>query len=315
MRFIPSFFFMKKFILIAFRTILGAIFLLSAFLKLFPVEPFELNFIEMGVANWLTAPFISRLLIGTEFFLGILILAGVGLKRFTLPASLALLLFFSIYLIIQLILSGNKGDCGCFGIYFQMTPLQSIIKNVGLILMTILLWKISGEKSYRFQRAIIIAIALVSIALPFILNPVDFFYSKNLRPEAVNFLLPKDLILEKNKFGVPPVDLFQGKHIVAFMTLTCPHCRQAALKIHVIHKRYPEVSFFFFLNGKDEDLDDFFSATKSEDIPHMKMNADPFAKLTGGVWPAIWWVENGTVLKKSVYYTLNEDELLDWWNK
>ena len=178
--------------------------------------------------------------------------------------------------------------------------------------MAVLLWKMSDKKSFRFQNQIIISLGAVCLVLPFILNPVDFLYAKNLKPESVNFPLPQDLILEKNKFGAPSIDLFHGKHVISFMTLTCPHCRQAGLKIHVIQKRHPEISFFFFLNGKDEHLEEFFSATKAEDIPHIKMNADPFAKLTRGSWPQIWWVEDGIVVKKSVYYTLNEDELVEW---
>src|SRR5438552_14738720 len=119
---------MKKLLIISTRILLGATFLLSAYLKLFPIEPFELNFIDLGIANWYTAPFIARLLIGLEFFLGVLLLSGISLRKFTLPATFALLLLFSVYLIVQLITSGDKGDCGCFGTYLQMTPLQSLIK-------------------------------------------------------------------------------------------------------------------------------------------------------------------------------------------
>lgn len=304
---------MKKLIAVALRILISSVFLVSAYLKLFPVEPFELTFIETGIGNWSTAPFIARILIGIEFLLGALILTGIALKRFTLPASIILILVFSAYLIGLLIISGNKGDCGCFGIYFPMTPLQSILKNATLLILLIVLWRICGDKKIPLQSPIMIGIAILALALPFVVNPLDRLNQKNLQPETVNFALPQELIGE-NKFGQPSINLFEGKHIVSFMTLTCSHCRQAALKFHVIQKRNPDISFFIFLNGKDELLDDFFTATKSEDIPHIKMNAEPFSKLTRGVWPQIWWIEDGIVKRKSFYYSFNEDDLLEWWN-
>jgi len=267
----------------------------------------------VGVANFMTAPIIARLVIGLEWMLGLFLLLNIKLKQFTLPASALLLVAFNIYLIYELIAEGNRGNCGCFGTYLQMTPLQSIIKNVGLILIIILLWKIYQRRTYRYVNWIAIISVATSLSLPFILNPVDFLNAKNLQPEATNFPLRKDLILEKNTFGAPPVDLFAGKHVIAFMSLTCPYCKQAAFKIHVIHERYPEIPFLFFLNGKDKDVDEFFAETKSENIEHFRMSAIPFLKFTQGSFPTIFWVNNGIVEKKSDYYTLTEEELLQWW--
>ncbi|MCY7408969.1 MAG: DoxX family protein [Chitinophagales bacterium] len=303
-----------KLVLALLRIFLGVFFILSGALKLFPVEPFELSFISMGVAAWNSAPLIARAVIGIEWVLGLFFIINFRMKKVTLPASLALLIIFTGYLLFELMVQGNTGNCGCFGIYFQMSPAESLLKNGGLIAMIILLWKIGSDAKYRFQKTIAISGLVVSLLLPFILNPPDFIARKNLQPETVNFPLDRNKILKENKFGAPPIDLFKGKHVIAFMTLTCPHCRQAAMKIHVINKRYPEISFFIFINGKDENLDDFFISTNSKDIPHIKMNAEPFASLTGGSWPAIWWIENGVVVKKSSYFSLNEEELIAWNN-
>jgi len=194
-----------------------------------------------------------------------------------------------------------------------MTPLESIIKNVGLILVIILLWKLYQARTYPYVNWVTAFSTAAAFSLPFILNPVDFPNAKNLQPETINFPLRKDLILEKNTFGVPAVDLFTGKHVIAFMSLTCPYCKQAAFKIHVIHERHPEISFFFFLNGKDKDVDQFFAETKSEDIEHFRMSAIPFLKFTQGSFPTIFWINNGIVEKRSDYYTLTEEELIQWF--
>ena len=126
------FFFMKflNFFPQSLRVLLGLVFILSGYLKLYPIESFELNFIDLGVGNWYTAPFIARLLIASEFFLGLMLVFNQSLKKFTLKATIALLLFFTAYLGIQIIREGNTGNCGCFGTYLQMTPLESILKNI-----------------------------------------------------------------------------------------------------------------------------------------------------------------------------------------
>src|SRR4051812_42921577 len=113
---------------------LGLIFIYSGYTKLVPViETFEFTFVDIGIANWYTAPVIARLLIGLEFFLGFLLILNYHLKKFTLPFTIALLLFFIIYLCVQIATTGNNGNCGCFGEHIKMTPLEAIVKNIVMI--------------------------------------------------------------------------------------------------------------------------------------------------------------------------------------
>jgi uncharacterized membrane protein YphA (DoxX/SURF4 family) len=305
----------KKFLEITLRILLAAAFIVSALLKLFPIEPFELSLVEFGLAGWSSTAVMARIVIGAEFLLGGLLLSGIKLHRLAIPAASLLLVLFSIHLLIQLVRQGNQHDCGCFGIYLPMSPVESLVKNLILLSLLLLLMKVSTNRGYRYQNPLAIVLAVISFSLPFIVNPVAWAHRSHLQPESVNWKLPQDLILEQNEFGAPEINLFAGRHIVSFVTLNCMHCRQAALKIHVINQRHPEVSFFFFINGKDERMQDFFSVTKTENIPHLKMNAVPFSKLTGGIWPQIWWVEDGVVVKKSTYLSLNEEQLLGWWNE
>src|SRR4051812_33546550 len=105
----------KRLTAITISIALGLIFLYSGFSKLVPViETFEFTFVDIGIANWYTAPVIARLLIGLEFFLGLFLLINYRLKKFTLPFTAALLLLFIVYLIVQIVTSGNTGNCGCF---------------------------------------------------------------------------------------------------------------------------------------------------------------------------------------------------------
>ena len=87
----------KKIIAILLSIGLGLIFIYSGYTKLEPViETFEFTFVDIGIANWYTAPIIARLLISLEFVIGFLLLINYKLKTFTLKATIGVLLFFII---------------------------------------------------------------------------------------------------------------------------------------------------------------------------------------------------------------------------
>ncbi|NUM71287.1 MAG: DoxX family protein [Ignavibacteriaceae bacterium] len=108
----------------------GLMFLFSAVSKSMPIQSFELFLVSKGLFNWETAPLFSRLIVSFEFFLGILLLVNLEPKRAAIPLSLVMLVVFTVHLVYDMIISGNTGNCGCFGELLPMTPLEAVIKNV-----------------------------------------------------------------------------------------------------------------------------------------------------------------------------------------
>src|ERR1022692_930913 len=131
----------KKIIFGLLSALMGAVFLFSAYTKLYPIEPFEYTFVDLGIGNWQTAPFIARILIGLEFLIGFSLITQLRLKKITYKLSIVALLIFCLYLILEIIFSGNKGNCGCFGTTLFMTPLQALIKNIIMLTILMLLYK------------------------------------------------------------------------------------------------------------------------------------------------------------------------------
>jgi len=174
----------KKIVFSVLSILLGLVFILSGLTKLYPIELFELTFIDLGVGTWKTAPFISRLFIAMEFFLGIMLIFNIRLKKFTLKATLGLIIAFTIYLFIQMYFEGNKGNCKCFGNFLVMTPLESIIKNLAMIAVAGLLLWAKHDITYRFQKLLMILGLLASLSLPFILNPPDFIATYQFQEET-----------------------------------------------------------------------------------------------------------------------------------
>lgn len=298
-------------------SLIGCIFLFSGYSKLYPIEPFEYTFVDLGIGNWETAPFISRFLIGVEVYLGILFLFNFGIKKTGYRLANLLLILFSVYLIGLMLFTGNKGNCGCFGTMLVMTPFQALVKNIGML--GILFWLKKNHEGWevgKWNRTILLLLIGVSIALPFILNPVELNYSKSyLDKKQDQFSMELDTLYKYASLNVPPKELSNGKHVIAFLSLTCKHCRIAANKMRIIHERNPSLSFYFVLNGKKENLAEFFEDTHTEDIAHCMLNGRAFIYLAGTELPGIYLVNKGMVEHQLNYFTLDQQELENWFGK
>ena len=308
----------KNILLGVWCAIIGGIFIFSGYTKLYPIEPFEYTFVDLGFINWQIAPFIARLMIGLEFLIGILLLLNLNLKKTAYKLAIATLIFFCIYLLLLIFFTGNKGNCGCFGTAIEMTPLQALIKNGIMLALFFVLYRYHEGWEFKNKgRLIIVLIAAASFTMPFILNPVALDYSEAYldKPEE-NFKLELDTLYRYATLNVPPKTLSEGKHVIAFMSLTCPHCRVAANKIRIIHERNPEISFYFVLNGDIEKLKPFFEDTHTETIPHcMLVGGKPvnhFIYLAGTNMPAIYMVNNGIVEHVVNYIDLDQEEIEKW---
>ncbi len=295
---------------------LGLIFLYSGYSKLTPViETFEFTFVDVGIANWYTAPVIARLLIGLEFFLGFLLIINYNLRKFVLPFTINLLLFFIIYLLIQIAGNGNTGNCGCFGEHVRMTPLEAILKNMAMIVAGGVVYFLFEGWKVKYNKLFLSFIFVSTVALPFIFNPIDYAYTSNNLEEKINYPLELNLLYspeDTSKVQVPKIDLRKGKHVVAFLSLSCPHCRIAAKKFRLIKKGNPNISVYFILNGDREKYAPFILDTKADNIPYSYCNGKTFVQLASAQLPRIYYLDNGVVVKKVDYYELNQYRIEDW---
>ncbi|MBA3664736.1 MAG: DoxX family protein [Bacteroidetes bacterium] len=306
----------KKIIAILISIGLGLVFIYSGYTKLLPViETFEFTFVDIGVANWYSAPVMARLLIGLEFFIGLLLILNYNLKKFTLPFTIGILLFFIIYLSVQIGINGNNGNCGCFGEHHRMSPLQAIVKNIIMIAGALIVYFIYGGWKFKFNKLFLSFVGVTIMLLPFFINPIDYSYTSNNMDEKVNYPLPLDLLYHPEdtaKVEVPKKELRSGKHVIAFLSLTCQHCRIAAKKFRLIKKKSPTLSVYFILNGDKENLPEFLEDTGTQDIPSSMCLGKTFIQLASAHLPQIYYIDNGIVIKKVDYFELNQYRIEEW---
>lgn len=294
---------------------LAAVFFFSGISKLYTsssLEAFTWHIANAGLSNLTLASIIARLLIGLEILVGMLLLFHISLKKITFPLAISLLSIFSLYLIYIIFQQGNKGDCGCFGDAISMKPITALVKNGLLLLLTFYLLKFYSLRLFNINKITIFIFILLTFSIPFVAQP---FHTDERKPEIVHehIDLQPLYISENPRNKAPKVELRKGKHIIAFLSLTCPHCRKAAFELQIIHEQHPEIPIFFVLNGNPLFLKDFYEETHAEKIKNIHFfGPDEMMEMAGPMLPAIYWVNNSTIERKSNYYQLDPKLMLAW---
>ncbi|MGN6568254.1 MAG: MauE/DoxX family redox-associated membrane protein [Flavipsychrobacter sp.] len=304
-------FYIKRITGIILLLALAAVFLFSAYSKLWDsnaFDEFRWTFLDLGINSVKTAGVIARTMIGLEFMIGLFLLCHIFLRSFTYPLTIVVLLFFIGYLVFVLVERGNTGSCGCFGNKVQVSPLSGILKNVLMLGAVIALIYIYPIKPYKNQEWLAGIIGMVALVLPFVLVPLNTDVTA---PEPASE--PINLSILYSEKAPPKEELRTGKHIVAFMSLTCPHCRKAAYLLHIIHHQHPEIPIYLVLDGNVAHEKDFFESTHAADVPHMHIGStNDFLLLAGPAVPAIFWVNNSVIERKATYYQLDPKQMEDW---
>jgi hypothetical protein len=253
-----------KKIVFALRILISALFLLSAFAKLYPTPMFGITkifeqgqLIPMGFSEGI-APYISRFIIGAEFFLAITILFNNYLKKIIIPLSFIMIAIFSIHLSTQIF--GNSENCGCFGDLIPMTPLEALIKNI-LTLIILYFIYIKSEDSKSNLHNLIVLFLLISTTM-FASLPVTS-QSKSASNNFVSYVEDENF---KN---------LQDQKILCFFDAGCEHCQYTARSLDSLSKLitdFPRIHIIFS-DAEEYNIPAFFEFVGT-DYPFQVM---PFA--------------------------------------
>lgn len=305
----------KKIIAAVLSFLCGAVFIFSGVSKLLPIEPFEISLVDIGVASWKLAPVFARLMIGLEFTLGFFFVFLFRLRKITIPVAAALLVAFIVYLLLLIHVYGDKGNCGCFGEVVVMTPLQAILKNIALLIALAIIYTLAGDYHFRFKNGIAVFGLVVLMVLPFILNQMSYPFETKPISEFKHF--PLDTATVYKNYPVIPdsLNINSGKHIVAVLSLKCHHCKTAAQKLGVIHKKNPQIPILFIFSPEKDKVQQFLDNTKTQNIPRIVLNNGmEFMQLTGGSFPRLYWTDRDTVVYETNYYQLEQADIEKWLN-
>ena len=274
------------------RTLVGLAFIGSGLAKLYPIEPFEIIFVDLGVSNFLWAPFLARFIIGFELFLGTSILFNTWLKDIVYKLSLISLGVFTAYLFFLLITEGNNVDCGCYGKYLELSPIESILKNVVLIVLLLFI-----KRRYHSGGVFLflpIVFFVISISVTFLLNRVGLHTVQGLAVnEKVDYSsLPR--LYQDNE----EVNYSKGNKMIAFFSNSCSHCINASRIFSSIGRKEKVNNLYYVVGAKTiSDLEEFLEISENT-FPVIWIKDNEFFKYSGGRLPAIIYLEDGVIKKK-----------------
>lgn len=313
--FVPNMRIVKLTSLIILSVLMGGLFLYSAYTKVIPIQTFEYTLVEFVHMPWWLAAVIARLFVGLETAIAAcLILNMYGKAKWILRFSLFILIMFSIYLAYLWITVGNDVNCGCFGDQIWMSPSTSLIKNLIIFVLTFILLKFHTGIAKKWSNWTTIALFVIITSLPYFIYAIPATQPSYLKDEAYEIDLSA-LYEQPEKTPAPTIDLKKGKHILAFMSLTCPHCKIAAYKMQLMKKDNPSISMYMVLNGDSTNLKPFFEKTKADNIEYRMLLGRDFTSLSGFSLPAIYWINNSVVEAKSTYIDLSQTQIEAWLKK
>ncbi len=134
-----------------------------------------------------------------EIFLGVALLLGTY-RRFTVWTILAMMVFFT-FLTGFSHVTGKVTDCGCFGDFMKLTPYKSFIKDVILLVLTIILfiWPLKMNKAiFGIAGSSIVLWVLTLFALLFTIRNHRNLPIKDFRAYTVGTNIPDCLTLPED---------------------------------------------------------------------------------------------------------------------
>ena len=223
--------------------------------------------------------------------------------RLAFWGSLAMLAGFSLFLTV-LAVKGNHDNCNCFGELVNLNPVQSLLKNLGMLVLLLLS---AGIRPFRFRhKGLWLAlIILIPLATVFIVSPPDNWrYDSYARHELVN----EPAFREAVDQGILPHSVVDGDHIVCFYSLKCRFCKMSAEKIMTLRARdeFPQCPIIAVIGrGEDTDTTPFLEETGfAPDEIHFIEPAD-FLRITNGSFPVILVMHGDTIAETFNYRNLH----------
>ncbi len=285
------------------RIVVGIAFIVSAVLKFISIESFELYIYGFDWLNMALSSCAARFILAAEMLIGLSLVSGIK-ARWAVRAALLALLFFSLFLL-YLIITGNEGNCHCFGDQFELKPLPSLGKNLVMMLLLVCAWRAKewfGDK----MKCILPVMVLWAVVFALVLKaPYGFG-----RTKVVKFSPEKYAALVENHS-----DLSQsGKQVVALFSTHCKHCKMAMRKLDISLRQcaFPKDRIQWFVLGDEASLADFLEETGVESRRYEILDARTLLGVTEGLIPLILLVEDGAVRDKMSNATFSEGVIRDF---
>ena len=290
----------------ALKVLLGLVFVVSAVLKLFDMDKFEIYIYSYHFFSLNASFMVARLAIILELVLGIGLISHC-LHKLMWWGSIAMLAGYSLLLIYAMYL-GRTDSCHCFGDFLQLDPKQSLVKNGVLMLLFLPIYRMESWKT-PFRWLILCITVMVSTIAVFVISPPDNLTSnadpeQNLQLELFNEML--------DDAPLDALNLREGKQVVCFFSTSCDYCQMAAHKLSLMQQFYgfPKENITYLFMGNEESIAKFYEESGSAQYRDVLYpDVARLLKAINGNFPTIVFLENGEVVHEYGFRNMNEAEI------
>lgn len=290
------------------RMLLGAFFIFSAITKLIGIDQFEVYIFSFNILSLNLSFLVARLVIVAEILIGLGLLSNM-FKRVVDVAGLLMIVGFTVFLCYAALI-GRTDSCHCMGSFLEINPTGSLVKNA--VLLLVLLFAMYA-RPWRWQPRWFIwaPVLLAPVVTVFCLSCPD------------NWMFgPSEEVYNVEEFDVQngpegdlhPLQLSEGRHVVAFLTPGCPYCRMADEKLTHICRRndLDSTAFVYLTPASDSTIAPLTLDTTTFIRPSYRIPDMTYAMITYGQRPMIFLVEKGHVVVTCHYRNINEKQIIDF---
>ncbi len=288
------------------QLITGLVILFWAFRNLYPIEWFEYRLVEQHLANWFLVPFIARITIAIKFIVGVFLILNINPKK-SVPKVLLVLLLLSVYDLNWQVFKQDKIMAYSYSFIIGTNMIVNLSIIAVLLFVSILLIVKSKQTDLRF-KTLKYLVGAILFFLPFILNPI---YPQDFSDVSKRIDEPFDtasVVSSRLK------QLGEQKILVAYFSVNCQFCLNAAKKIAIAqkqHKNFPPV--YICMQGNEKLAARFFTLANAN-FEYEVLSLKDFSTLTHFVYPMFVLVENGIVTRKWDGRTFNYGTMMEFSN-
>ena len=277
--------------------LVGGVFIIAAILKLISIDEFEIYIYSFNIFSFLLTTFVSRIIIIGEFILGLFLILKINYK-FTWRISLLTLTLFTLFLTYTAIFR-QDANCHCFGELIELSPLESIIKNVILILLLLLSQKTKDKRQKALSEVqsskFFVLCSSFFVLLVFIISPPDSIYK----------------MLYSTEKEVSSIDLYESFDEVTKIVIGssgCKYCKLGMKKLSLMMKK-EELStenVDIFIWGSPEGIVNFRKETMTEDYDYWHIMPNKAIEITYGRFPIFIWIKEKDIIKVGDFRDLDD---------
>ncbi len=300
---------------------IGGMFIIAAMLKLISIDNFEIYIYSFNVLNFLFTTIFSRLLIAGELVIGLMLVFKMKYKL-VWKTTLIIQILFTLFLIYVMIFR-NDDNCHCFGDLVELSPVESIIKNVVIIVVMFFIKtiRLQDYETTSWLVKLRKVLLFVAVIIPFVVTPMDsvykMIYSSEKEINTVDFYQTLDKVVAMDfvdndiVFDSTAQINMDGKQIVVIVSSGCKYCRLGVKKLSLLMKNndISQDNVNIFIWGSREGILNFREETMTEGCSYWHIMPHEAVDITLGRFPIFIILKEKEIVNISDFRDIDESLL------